>query len=65
MARPSLYLTLLRRNLAEGHTWVEASERALIGVAQAYDLVRESVIGPPALREGGSTKHGDDDVSAA
>lgn len=64
MARPSLYLTLLRRNLAEGHAWVEASERALVGVAQAYDLVRESVIGPPALREAGSPKHGDD-VTAA
>lgn len=52
MARPSLYLTLLRRNLAEGHSWLEASERALTGVAQAYDLVRQSVLGPPALPEG-------------
>lgn len=49
-ARPSLYLGLLQRHLDEGHSWVEASERALIGVAEAYDLVKQSVFGPPALR---------------
>lgn len=54
MPRPSLYLTLLHRNLGEGHSWVDASERALSGVAHAYDLVKQAVIGPPALRAGSS-----------
>lgn len=52
MSRPSLYLTLLHRNLGEGLSWVEASDRALSGVAHAYDLVKQAVIGPPALRAG-------------
>ncbi|MEG9224929.1 hypothetical protein [Aeromicrobium sp. Sec7.5] len=52
MPRPSLYLTLLHRNLGEGLSWVEASDRALSGVAHAYDLVKQAVIGPPALRAG-------------
>jgi hypothetical protein len=52
MPRPSLYLTLLHRNLGEGHSWVEASDRALASVAHAYDLVKQAVIGPPALRSG-------------
>ncbi|EFQ83395.1 hypothetical protein HMPREF0063_11668 [Aeromicrobium marinum DSM 15272] len=51
--RPSLYLALLQRHLADGHDWVEASERALVGVAEAYDLVKQSVLGPPALRSSG------------
>ncbi len=54
MPRPSLYLTLLHRNLGEGLSWVEASDRALSGVAHAYDLVKQAVIGPPALRAGGT-----------
>lgn len=55
MPRPSLYLTLLHRNLGEGLSWVEASDRALSGVAHAYDLVKQAVIGPPALRAGSSS----------
>lgn len=55
MSRPSLYLTLLHRNLGEGLSWVEASDRALAGVAHAYDLVKQAVIGPPALRAGSTT----------
>ncbi|WP_229054700.1 hypothetical protein [Aeromicrobium sp. Leaf350] len=55
MPRPSLYLTLLHRNLGEGHSWVEASDRALSGVAHAYDLVKQAVIGPPALRAAASS----------
>ncbi len=55
MPRPSLYLTLLHRNLGEGLSWVEASDRALSGVAHAYDLVKQAVIGPPALRAGNAT----------
>ncbi len=50
MSQPSLYLTLLHRNLGEGHSWVEASDRALAGVSHAYDLVKQAVLGPPALR---------------
>lgn len=55
MPRPSLYLTLLHRNLGEGLSWVEASDRALSGVAHAYDLVKQAVIGPPALRAGSTS----------
>lgn len=51
-ARPSLYLTILQRNLAAGMSWVEASDRALVTVAEAYDLVKQSVLGPPALGSG-------------
>ncbi len=55
MPRPSLYLTLLHRNLGEGLSWVEASDRALSGVAHAYDLVKQAVLGPPALRAGSTS----------
>ncbi|MFT4299725.1 MAG: hypothetical protein QM597_08845 [Aeromicrobium sp.] len=52
MARRSLYMTLLQRHLSEGEPWTEASEHALSGVAHAYDLIKQAVIGPPALRPG-------------
>ncbi|MFT4187026.1 MAG: hypothetical protein QM621_00425 [Aeromicrobium sp.] len=51
MARQSLYMTLLRRHMDEGKDWHESSERALVGVQQAYDLIKQAVLGPPQLQQ--------------
>lgn len=47
--RPPLFLHLLMRKLNEGASFVEASEWALAGVQEAYQLITESVVGPRAL----------------
>lgn len=52
MSRPSLYLTLLQRNLADGMSWVEASDLALSMVAETYLMIKQSVLGPPQLGRG-------------
>jgi hypothetical protein len=47
--RPSLFLHLLMRRLGEGASFAEATDWALEAVQEAYGLIKESVLGAPAI----------------
>lgn len=49
-SRPSLFLHLLMRRLAAGATFNEATDWALEAVQEAYGLIKESVLGAPAIQ---------------